>query len=72
MESLRDKRRAGASVGCVARVFETLGDTESNHTTGTVPTEDSRNYWQWLILLQSIQERKSNDGAWVSESVLPV
>lgn len=34
MESLRDNRRAGASVGCVAQVFETLGDAKSNHTAG--------------------------------------
>lgn len=52
METLRDNRRAGASVGCVAQVFETLGDTKSNHTAGTVPTKGTHNYWQWLILLQ--------------------
>jgi len=34
MESLRDNRRAGASVGCVLQVFETLGDAKSNHTAG--------------------------------------
>ncbi len=58
MESLWDNRRAGASVGCVARVFETLGDTESNQTPGTVLTEDSRNYWQWQYSVAEYSREK--------------
>lgn len=68
MESLRDNRRAGASVGCVAPAFETLGDAKSNHTTGAVPTKHTR-FTTGSGLLWC---RKSNDGAWVSESILAV